>query len=211
MPVVALVDRAGDTQLGSKGALLDLHLQLGHIDSVLARLDGWMFVKASLQSSIDIARRQTVQRTPRRQLGRFDTNDLAIGSNTVAQGRLGQAGLGPRGRETGFSLGNVRPGDLADVEPILGLTQLLIDDLDVVALQVENGRVPQNVHIGRRGVEQDALLGAVQGFPRTENGGFRRTDPVLGPKPIENCLIELNADPARVQRTSSGRVRREPR
>ena len=131
--------------------------------------------------------------------------------DTVAQGGFGEAGLGPGGGKARLGLGNVRPGHFADVEAVAGLPELFVDHLDVVALQVENGGVAQDVHIGRRAIEQNALLGGVQGFPRTEDGGFRRPDPVRGPVAVEERLIDLDPKPTGDQRISACRIRREPR
>ena len=94
--------------------------------------------------------------------------------------RLASARLacGPGGGKAGFGLGHVGPGHLADIEAVAGLAQLLVDHLDVVALQVENGRVAQHVHVGRRGIEQDVLLVVVQGLAGAEDGRFGLPDRV---------------------------------
>ena len=79
-----------------------------------------------------------------------------------------------------FGLGNVGAGHLADVEAVARLPQLLLEDLDVVALEVEVRRVPQHVHIGGRAIEQDVLLDAAQGLARAEHERFGLLHRVIG-------------------------------
>ena len=62
---------------------------------------------------------------------------------------FGEAGLRAGGGEARLGLGDVGAGHFADVEAVARLPQLLVEHLDVVALQVEDGRVAQHVHVGR--------------------------------------------------------------
>ena len=163
-------------------------------------LDGRMLVEGDLQGRVDVARAQAVERPAGSQLARLHADDLAVDRDTGAQVGFGKAGLGAGSGKARLGLGDVRPGHFADVEAVAGLPELLLDHLDVVALQVENGGVAQDVHIGRGAVEQNVLLGGAQGFPGTEDGGFRRPDPVRGPVAVEERLIDLNPKPAGDQR-----------
>ena len=72
-----------------------------------------------------------------------------------------------RGRgQPRFRLCHVGARHLADREAILRLPQLLLQHLDVAALQVEDRRVTNEVHVGGRGSEQHGLLGQPQRFAR---------------------------------------------
>ena len=65
-------------------------------------------------------------------------------------------------RKARFGLRNVGAGDLAHREPVPRFAQLLLQDLHIVALQIEQRRVPQHVHIGRDAVEQRILFARAQ-------------------------------------------------
>ena len=56
-----------------------------------------------------------------------------------------------------------------DREAVLGLPQLLLQHLDVAALQGEDRRVANEIHIGGRGRQQHGLLGQPQRFARRRN------------------------------------------
>ena len=81
------------------------------------------------------------------------SGDVAFGENAV----------GARTRQTSFGLGDVGLRDLADLETITGRAELTGQHLLVVDLQVEHGLVAQQIRIGRRGIDQHALFGRVQG------------------------------------------------
>lgn len=57
-----------------------------------------------------------------------------------------------------FRLRDVGARDLADIEAVPRLAQLLLDDLHVAALQFEDRRIAQHVHVDRGGIEQHGLL-----------------------------------------------------
>ena len=62
---------------------------------------------------------------------------------------------GARGGQPQFRLRHVGARDLADAEAIAGLAKLLLQHLDVAALQIEDRGVADQVHVGGGGVEQD--------------------------------------------------------
>ena len=109
---------------------------------------------------------------PGRQLARLDADHLAILGDAGAQIGLGETGLRPRGGEAGLRLRHVGTGHLADIEAVVGLAQLLVDDFDVVALQIEDRRVAQHVHVGCGGIEQGVLLVVRQRLTGAENCGL---------------------------------------
>ena len=110
---------------------------------------------------------------------------------------FGEAHLRLRGGQARLGLGHVRAGHLADIEAVARLAQLLVDDLDVVALEVEDGRVAEHVHIGLGAVEQHRLLGVAQGLAGAEHLGLGLAGGVEGAVAVEDRLIDLNAGAAR--------------
>ena len=133
-----------------------------------------------------------------RELTRLDADHLPISRDAGAQVGLGEAHLRARGGEARLGLRHVGAGHLADVEAIAGLTQLLLDDFDVVALQVQDGGVAQHVHVGRGGIEQDVLLAVSQRLAGAENCATppARTEFVVL-NPLKRFCCDLEAVAAR--------------
>ena len=90
-------------------------------------------------------------------------------------------------------LRNVGPGDFADREPVPGLAQLLLKHQNVVALQIEQRRVAQHVHVGGNSREQRILLGVAQLLARPQHLRFRLTDRVGGAHAVEDGLVGCDA------------------
>ena len=74
-------------------------------------------------------------------------NKLAIIRQAGLEVRLRDEGVRIAGRQRSFRLRNVGAGDFADRKTVSHLTQLLFEDVDVVATQIQNRRVAQHVHI----------------------------------------------------------------
>ena len=88
---------------------------------------------------------------------------------------------GAGGGKPRFRLRDVGARDFADVEAVAGLAKLLLQHLDVAALQIEDRGVADQVHVGGGGVEQHGLLGQPQ---RLARGGHQ----LLGlPRPAARC------------------------
>ena len=68
--------------------------------------------------------------------------------------------------EPRFRLRDVGARDLADIEAVAGLAQLLLQHFDVAALQIEDRGVAQQIHVSGGGVEQHGLLGDAQRLAR---------------------------------------------
>ena len=129
---------------------------------------------------LDRHRNQPVERAPGRELARLDADDLPEPGDARPQVRFRGADLrAPLGKPR-LGLGDVGAGHLADVEAVARLPQLLLEDLDVVALEVEVRRVAQHVHIGGRAIEQHVLLDAAQGLARAEHERFGLLHRVIG-------------------------------
>ena len=81
----------------------------------------------------------------------------------------------------------------------LRLAQLLVDDFHVVALQIEDRGVAQDVHVGGRRIEQGVLLGIRQGLTGAENRALGLLDRILGPEAVEKVLVDLETDATGVE------------
>ena len=108
---------------------------------------------------------------------------------------------GARGGQPRFRLRHVGAGDFADIEAVAGLAKLLLQHLDVAALQIEDRGVADQVHVGGGGVEQHGLLGQPQRFARRRHQLLGLPGPAGGAKSVEQRLrdrsaVALNADVA---------------
>ena len=157
-----------------------------------------MLAQADIDGGIDGARQHAVEGPPRRELARLDADHLPEQGDAGAQVRFGEAHLRLRRRQARLGLGHVRAGHLADIEAVARLAQLLVDDLDVVALKVEDGRVAQHVHVGLGAVEQHRLLGVAQGLAGAEHLRLGLTGRVQRPVAVEQRLVDLDAGAARI-------------
>jgi len=130
-------------------------------------------------------------------------NHLTVGRD----GGLQRRDRAERGRlragEACLGLRDVGSGDFADGKSVPGLAQLLLQDLDIVAIEVQDRGVFQDVHVGRDACEQGVLLGVAQLFARAHHLGFGAADPVDRLKAVEDILTGL--DPV-ASRKGPGRV-----
>jgi hypothetical protein len=196
--IVALGQRALEADGREQLALRDLDLEFGRVDPVQRRVDGRMLVLRERKGRLDGARHEAVDRLARREFAWLDADHLTEARNGGAQVGLGQAHLRASPGKPGLGLRDVRARDLADVEAVAGLAELLLQNLDVVALQVQDRRVAQNVHVGRGAVEEDVLLRVAQVLPGADRLRFGLADPIAGAAAIEDVLVELQADAAGV-------------
>ena len=92
---------------------------------------------------------------------------------------------GAGGGQPRFRLRHVGARHFADVEAVAGLAQLLLQHLDVAALQIEDRGVADQVHVGGGGVEQHGLLGQPQRLARGGHQLLRLPGPAGGAKAVE--------------------------
>ena len=156
-------------------------------------------------------RNQPVERAPGRELARLDADDLPEPGDAPPQVRLRYADLRTGQGEPRLGLGDVGAGHLADVEAVARLPQLLLEDLDVVAAEVEVSRVAQHVHIGGRAIEQHVLLGRAQGLARAEHERLGLLHRIVRAKAVEQRLIDRHPDAARRRARHGRRVHRPVR
>ena len=137
------------------------------------------------------------QRRDRRQALRIVADRLAIIGQRRLQLRLRAERRGPRAGEARLGLRDVGAGDFADVEAVLRLPQLLLQHLDVVAIEIENRRVAQHVHVIADGAEQHVLLGVAQLLARAEHRRFGLAHRIAGAVAVPEVLRHRQAIAAR--------------
>jgi hypothetical protein len=98
-------------------------------------------------------------------------------------GRLGA-------RQTRFRLRDVGARHFADGEPIARLAQLLLQHFDVVAIETENRRIAQNVHIEGDAIQKDVLLRVAQRLAGAHDARFGLANRVERALSIPERLID---------------------
>ena len=88
-------------------------------------------------------------------------------------------------------LRDVGAGVLADVEALVGGADLLFQEDDVAAADVEDGDVAPHVHVRLRGVEQDVLHRIAQQLAARQHAGFRAPDRIPDTEAGEEVLRDL--------------------
>ena len=136
---------------------------------------------------------------PGANLTRLDADHLTILRHAGAKVSLREARLRAGGRKAGLRLRHVGARHLAHIEAVVGLAQLLVDHFHVVALEIENGRVAQDVHVGGSGIEQRVLFAVRERLSGAQNRTFGLLDRILGAKPVEQILVDLQTDAAGIQ------------
>ncbi len=87
---------------------------------------------------------------------------------------------------------------LADIEAVAGLPQRFAEHADVAALHLQDCNSPQHVHVGGGGVEQHRLLDDAQRLARREHLALGRAGAVAGLEAVEQRLLDVHADVARL-------------
>ena len=82
---------------------------------------------------------------------------------------LGHGEPAARKRDRRFGLGDIGPGDLAHLEPVLGRAQLFLEQAQVVFPQRHEFAVADHVHVGPNGGQEHRLFDAAQRLPRGED------------------------------------------
>ncbi len=80
---------------------------------------------------------------------------------------------------------------------VLRLAQLLADDLDIVAAQIDNRSVAQNVHISDNGIQQYVLLSVPQLLTLGKNLRIRRCGRGFACETRQRCSAEAKCRIAR--------------
>jgi hypothetical protein len=137
---------------------------------------------------LQIPRPQAVDRAGRFEPARLDADHLPVGRTGRGVVRLRGQHLRARRGKPRLRLRHVGAGDLADLEAILGLPQLLLQHLDVAALQAENRGVADQVHVGGRGRKQHGLLAQPQRLACRRNQLLRLPGARCRPVAVEQRL-----------------------
>ena len=140
---------------------------------------------------------EAVDRRRRRKPARIEPDHLPVGRPGAGVVGLGGKQLGAADVEARLGLRHVGGGDVAALQPRLGLAQLLAQHFEVAALQFEDAGVAQQVHVGGGGVEQHGLLDVAQRLARGEHLALREPGAVGGLKAVEQVLRDRDADAVR--------------
>ena len=166
----------------------------GDVDIVLRRVHGGMLDAAAVDRARQRARRQAIDRRgggkPRRSRHADHLQVLRLRRDEVG---LGDCQLRSALRQARFRLRHVGAGDLAGVEAVAGLAQRHFEHVDVAALELEDRRVAEQIHVGGRGVEQDGLLGGPQGLAGGEHLALGLARAVRGLEAVEERLGDGHA------------------
>ena len=134
-------------------------------------------------------RQRPHERLHRRKAGRLIADELTVARDRGLQGRL-RAERGRLGaRKARLRLRHVGARHFADGEAVPRLAQLFFQHVDVVAVEAENGRILQHVHIGGEGRKKGVLLGVAQLLARAEHLRLGLTDDIERPVAVEDGLV----------------------
>ena len=149
-------------------------------------------------------RQRPGKRLHRRKAGRLIADELTVASDCGLQGRH-RAERGRLGaRKARLRLRHVGARHFADGEAVPRLAQLFFQHIDVVAVEVENGRILQHVHIGGRARKKGVLLGVAQLLARPEDLQLGLTDGIDRPVAVEDGLVGGDAVAARIEQFALG-------
>ena len=195
--VEALGDLTGQPDRRIERAFGDLHLQSRSVDSVQHRDDRRVFeLRNRDRLRKDLGQLANQRRDWGQALG-IVADRLAIIGERGLQLRLRAERGGARAGETRLGLRDVGARHLADVEAVLGLAQLFLQHLDVVAVEIEDRGVAHHVHVIADGAEQHVLLGVAQLLARAEHAGFGLAHRISGAIAVPHVLRDSDAVAAR--------------
>ncbi len=157
-------------QGGGERALGDLDLLQRDVDVVHRGGDQRVLVAAAADRAVEGTRREPVDRRrggkPRRWRHADHLQVLRLRGDVVG---LRQRQLRPAAGESRLRLRDVGACDLAGREAVARLPQRHFQHVHVAALQLEDGRRLQQVHVGGGAAEQHVLLGRAQRFAGGED------------------------------------------
>ncbi len=134
-------------------------------------------------------RQRPHKRLHRRKAFWLIANELAVARDRGLQRRHSAERGALALSQARFRLRHVGARHFADREPVAGLAELLFQHIDVVTVEVENGRVLEHVHIGGDARKKGVLLGVAQLLPRSEDLQLRLTDGVERAVAVEDGLV----------------------
>lgn len=209
--VEALGDLPGERDRRIERAFDHLDVELGGVDAGQRADDRGMLDQRDVDRLGERLRQGLFDRLDRREIVRLVADRLAVIGDRGLQRRL----RGERGRlgacEARLRLGDVGPGDLADRELVARLPQLLLEHLDIVAVEIENRGVAQHVHVIGDGVEQDILFRVAQGLARAHHARLGLADRIERAIAVPQRLVDRQAVAARLgeDRELAARERRQ--
>lgn len=120
--------------------------------------------------------------------------DLSVSGSADCKIGFSQADLRARLRKTRTRLRDIGPRILADVEPFIGRSHLLLKEENVLAPDVENRGIADHIGIGLRGSEEHVLDGIAKQLAARQHRGFGFPNRVSDAETAEYRLRNLKAD-----------------
>ena len=143
--------------------------------------------------------RITVDGSAGRKLARVDADHPTVVCPRGHVIRLRAQESGSPCGEPRFCLGDVSTCQLAGIIATACLLQLLGEHFDVAAIQREDRRVTQQVHVSGCGVEQDLLFGGAQSLAGGADLAFGLADAVGGLVTVEQRVGDVGTDGTRIK------------
>ena len=192
---VLLLKAALKRQRRIERAFRDLDLQQRrHRHCTARRQHSGAATIATAARDVDTVRRKSIHRACRRQAARVDADDLPVDRFGALVIGFRNEDLRSSDRHARFRLGHVGGGDVAGFEPLAGLAQLLFQHFEVAALQLEDRRIAQQVHVSGDGIEQHGLLERAQGLARGKHLALGQAGAIGGLKSVQQGLRNGRAD-----------------
>ena len=117
---------------------------------------------------------------------------------------LRDAEIGLRCSEAGLSLRHVGARHLANLETVLGRAELFGKHFDGVLAQLHNRRVANDVHVGRRRVQEHVDLGTAEILAGGFDQGLGALDVIVGAEAVEQRLLQGDLPHPRIGDTVCG-------
>ena len=200
-----VADRLDDRRQRAFG---DLDLLERDIDVVHRGRDQRVLGAPAADRAVERARGEAVdRRRGRESRGRRDPDHLQVLRLRGHVVRFGERELRAPAGEPGFGLRDVGARDLAGGETVARLPQRHFQHVDIAALQLEDRRGLQQIHISGGGAEQHGLLGRAQLLARGEYLAFGLTRTASRLQAVEQRLS--GGDPVGLHRDLALRLRVE--
>ncbi len=157
--VEPLLNLGGYAGLGIERAFRDFDAEQRGVDAMLLSDDRRVLDLRNRDRLRQSSRQRPRQRPDRRQSLGFVANHLTVGRDRGFEHRLVGQQLRIGAGQARLGLGDVGAGHFADREPVPRLAQLFLQHIDVVAVEIDDGRVLQHIHVGLDARQKGCLLG----------------------------------------------------
>ena len=186
-------DRSGDAELGRQFAVGDLDLKQGRVCGAARRLDAGVLAVRQLQGLFETHGGHGIDRCRRDETGGFRSGRLPV--DRLAAGKTGDGGelLRFGNRMAGLRQRKIGPGHVAECMAFGNDPGLLADKHGIVAVDILQFAVSQDVQVGGCGIHDGLLLLRAQSFACAVDQMPALADGVCGAPAIEKILRDLQS------------------